>query len=88
MGVCSLVCDSGARWEYPPWSSTRDGSIFPGTVHCSRVASPEPLYPPFHQVAATEEKSILEEQQRSDARERKAKCEDWVPKYFIQASVC
>ena len=36
------------------------------------------------QVAATEEKSILEEIQRSDARERKAKCEEWVPKYFRQ----
>uniref|UniRef100_A0A2P2I3H7 Oxysterol-binding protein n=1 Tax=Hirondellea gigas TaxID=1518452 RepID=A0A2P2I3H7_9CRUS len=39
------------------------------------------------QVAATEEKSILEEMQRSDARERKAKCEDWMPKYFRQDHV-
>ncbi|XP_076041457.1 oxysterol-binding protein-related protein 8 isoform X3 [Oratosquilla oratoria] len=36
------------------------------------------------QVAATEEKTILEEAQRSEARERKVKCEEWVPKYFQQ----
>ncbi|XP_018008634.1 oxysterol-binding protein-related protein 8 [Hyalella azteca] len=36
------------------------------------------------QVAATEEKSLLEEVQRSDVRERKAKCEEWQPKYFTQ----
>nr|XP_027213749.1 oxysterol-binding protein-related protein 8-like isoform X3 [Penaeus vannamei] len=39
------------------------------------------------QVAATEEKTILEEAQRSEARERKAKCEEWVPKYFTQEPV-
>ncbi|KAK7084056.1 Oxysterol-binding protein-related protein 8 [Halocaridina rubra] len=39
------------------------------------------------QVAATEEKTILEEAQRSAARERKAKCEEWVPKYFAQDPV-
>ncbi|CAL4059523.1 unnamed protein product, partial [Meganyctiphanes norvegica] len=36
------------------------------------------------QVAATEEKTILEEAQRSALRERQAKCEDWVSKYFTQ----
>ncbi|KAK4293561.1 hypothetical protein Pmani_033750 [Petrolisthes manimaculis] len=39
------------------------------------------------QVAATEEKTILEEAQRSAASERKAKCEEWVPIYFIQDPV-
>ncbi|XP_047475322.1 oxysterol-binding protein-related protein 8-like isoform X4 [Penaeus chinensis] len=39
------------------------------------------------QVAATEEKTILEEAQRSEARERKAKCEEWIPKYFTQEPV-
>jgi len=36
------------------------------------------------QVAATEEKTILEEAQRSATRERQAICEDWVSKYFSQ----
>lgn len=40
------------------------------------------------QVAATEEKTILEEAQRSEARERKAKCEEWFPKYFTQVGHC
>lgn len=39
------------------------------------------------QTAATEEKTILEEAQRSDANERKVKCEEWVPKYFAQVSL-
>ncbi|XP_044740925.1 oxysterol-binding protein-related protein 8 isoform X2 [Chrysoperla carnea] len=34
------------------------------------------------QVAATEEKTILEEAQRSAARERLAKGEEWIPKHF------
>lgn len=34
------------------------------------------------QNAATEEKAILEEAQRTGARERKAAGEEWVPKYF------
>jgi hypothetical protein len=34
------------------------------------------------QMAATEEKSILEEQQRAGARERKAIGADWEPKLF------
>ncbi|KAB7506058.1 Oxysterol-binding protein-related protein 8 [Armadillidium nasatum] len=37
-----------------------------------------------NQVAATEEKTILEEAQRGAARERKAKCEEWNAKFFIQ----
>ncbi|XP_059488912.1 oxysterol-binding protein-related protein 8-like isoform X2 [Neocloeon triangulifer] len=36
------------------------------------------------QVAATEEKTVLEEAQRASVKERKAKCEDWTPKYFEQ----
>ncbi|XP_045121267.1 oxysterol-binding protein-related protein 8-like isoform X14 [Portunus trituberculatus] len=36
------------------------------------------------QTAATEEKTILEEAQRSAANERKVKCEEWVPTYFAQ----
>ncbi|KAK8376642.1 hypothetical protein O3P69_009925 [Scylla paramamosain] len=36
------------------------------------------------QMAATEEKTILEEAQRSAANERKVKCEEWVPRYFGQ----
>ncbi|XP_069937663.1 oxysterol-binding protein-related protein 8, partial [Cherax quadricarinatus] len=39
------------------------------------------------QIAATEEKTILEEAQRSAANERKAKCEEWVPRYFTQDPV-
>ncbi|XP_066967249.1 oxysterol-binding protein-related protein 8 isoform X26 [Macrobrachium rosenbergii] len=39
------------------------------------------------QVAATEEKTILEEAQRSAARERKAKCDEWIPKHFSQDPV-
>ncbi|XP_068228302.1 oxysterol-binding protein-related protein 8 isoform X3 [Palaemon carinicauda] len=39
------------------------------------------------QVAATEEKTILEEAQRSATRERKAKCEEWFPKHFSQDPV-
>jgi hypothetical protein len=34
------------------------------------------------QVAATEEKSCLEETQRNGAKERKAKGYEWVPKHF------
>ena len=34
------------------------------------------------QEGATREKFILEEQQRKDARERKAKMEEWTPNYF------
>ena len=34
------------------------------------------------QLAATEEKSILEEQQRAGARERKATGAEWQPKFF------
>ncbi|KAJ8007277.1 hypothetical protein DPEC_G00115870 [Dallia pectoralis] len=36
------------------------------------------------QTEATNEKFILEEAQRKSARERKAKCEDWVPALFEQ----
>jgi hypothetical protein len=36
------------------------------------------------QVAATEEKTALEEAQRAAAKERKMKCLEWVPKYFEQ----
>ena len=39
------------------------------------------------QTAATEEKTILEEAQRSAANERKVKCEDWIPTYFAQVSL-
>jgi hypothetical protein len=35
-------------------------------------------------VAATEEKTALEEAQRAAAKERKMKCLEWVPKYFEQ----
>lgn len=38
------------------------------------------------QTAATEEKTILEEAQRSAANERKVKCEEWIPQYFAQVS--
>jgi oxysterol-binding protein-related protein 8 len=36
------------------------------------------------QVAATEEKTVLEEAQRASVKERKAKCEEWEPNYFEQ----
>ncbi|XP_069687785.1 oxysterol-binding protein-related protein 8 isoform X5 [Periplaneta americana] len=36
------------------------------------------------QVAATEEKTALEEAQRAAAKERKMKCVEWIPKYFEQ----
>ncbi|XP_043462692.1 oxysterol-binding protein-related protein 8 isoform X3 [Leptopilina heterotoma] len=36
------------------------------------------------QVAATEAKTQLEEAQRERAKERKVKCEEWIPKYFVQ----
>ncbi|CAB3367713.1 Hypothetical predicted protein [Cloeon dipterum] len=36
------------------------------------------------QVAATEEKTVLEEAQRAAVKERKAKCEEWIPRYFEQ----
>ena len=36
------------------------------------------------QIAATEEKTVLEEQQRRGAHERKASAEEWVPKHFVQ----
>jgi hypothetical protein len=36
------------------------------------------------QVAATEEKTALEEAQRAAAKERKMKCLEWAPKYFEQ----
>ncbi|CAG5927299.1 unnamed protein product [Menidia menidia] len=39
------------------------------------------------QTEATNEKFILEEAQRKSARERKAKCEDWVPGLFEQDPV-
>lgn len=35
-----------------------------------------------NQCAATNEKYLLEEEQRKAARERKAKMEDWNPRYF------
>ncbi|XP_022901207.1 oxysterol-binding protein-related protein 8 isoform X1 [Onthophagus taurus] len=34
--------------------------------------------------AATEEKTTLEEAQRASSKERKAKCEDWIPIHFQQ----
>ncbi|KAL3289902.1 hypothetical protein HHI36_023287 [Cryptolaemus montrouzieri] len=34
--------------------------------------------------AATEEKTLLEEAQRARSKERKAKCEEWVPEHFQQ----
>ncbi|XP_019880749.1 oxysterol-binding protein-related protein 8 [Aethina tumida] len=34
--------------------------------------------------AATEEKTILEEAQRARSKERKAKCEEWIPVHFQQ----
>ena len=34
------------------------------------------------QVAATEEKFVLEERQRNEAKQRKADEEEWVPKFF------
>lgn len=36
------------------------------------------------QTEATNEKFILEEAQRKSARERKAKCEEWIPTLFEQ----
>ncbi|XP_062373660.1 oxysterol-binding protein-related protein 8 isoform X2 [Sardina pilchardus] len=39
------------------------------------------------QTEATNEKFILEEAQRKSARERKAKCEEWIPGLFEQDSV-
>lgn len=36
------------------------------------------------QVAATEEKTVLEEAQRNSAKERKALCVDWIPNQFQQ----
>ncbi len=39
------------------------------------------------QHAATEEKSALEEAQRNEAKERKAKGYEWVPKYFELVSL-
>lgn len=39
------------------------------------------------QTEATNEKFILEEAQRKSARERKAKCEDWIPALFEQDPV-
>ncbi|KAG7235976.1 hypothetical protein INR49_001682 [Caranx melampygus] len=39
------------------------------------------------QTEATNEKFILEEAQRKSARERKAKCEEWIPALFEQDSV-
>lgn len=36
------------------------------------------------QVAATEEKTALEEAQRAAVKERKIKCVEWIPKYFEQ----
>lgn len=36
------------------------------------------------QVGATEEKTALEEAQRTAAKERKATCTDWIPKHFQQ----
>lgn len=36
------------------------------------------------QTAATAEKSILEDGQRASARERKAKMEEWIPRFFEQ----
>lgn len=35
-------------------------------------------------MAATEEKTALEEAQRAAAKERKMKCLEWIPKYFEQ----
>lgn len=39
------------------------------------------------QTEATNEKFILEEAQRKSARERKAKCEEWIPALFEQDPV-
>uniref|UniRef100_A0A665VM95 Oxysterol-binding protein n=1 Tax=Echeneis naucrates TaxID=173247 RepID=A0A665VM95_ECHNA len=39
------------------------------------------------QTEATNEKFILEEAQRKSARERKAKCEEWIPALFEQDSI-
>ncbi|XP_043268803.1 oxysterol-binding protein-related protein 8 isoform X3 [Venturia canescens] len=36
------------------------------------------------QIAATEQKTLLEEAQRERAKERKANGQDWTPKYFVQ----
>lgn len=36
------------------------------------------------QIAATEEKTILEEAQRKSAKERQVKLEKWSPKHFVQ----
>ena len=39
------------------------------------------------QEAATQEKFVLEEAQRAAAKERKATCTEWVPKFFAQVSI-
>lgn len=39
------------------------------------------------QVGATEEKTALEEAQRTAAKERKATCTDWLPAHFVQDMV-
>lgn len=39
------------------------------------------------QTEATNEKFVLEEAQRKSARERKAKCEEWIPALFEQDPV-
>ena len=36
------------------------------------------------QQAATEEKLFVEDAQRQLARERKARMEEWIPKYFVR----
>lgn len=36
------------------------------------------------QIAATEEKTLLEEAQRKSAKERQVKLDKWVPKHFVQ----
>lgn len=36
------------------------------------------------QLAATEEKTRLEEAQRARAKERKSLGQEWIPKYFVQ----
>lgn len=39
------------------------------------------------QVAATEQKTILEEAQRERAKERKMNNHEWIPKYFVQVNI-
>ena len=93
MGKMNGACDRGTRRRRPTklYGSSLPFTVSPTHLVFCDASSPSRLWQHVtravnnkDQTEATNEKFILEEAQRKLARERKVKCEDWIPALFEQ----